>query len=114
MTRKSVLVIGLVLLFSAPRLLQDFHRFLGHPYYLFLCACDNSGKTCHLEQHQEKCPICDFELIRVLADDFIVYLIDVPLSHDIIYGDIAFQYFRSPIFSVLPRSPPVRCMLGGI
>ncbi|MGC8864733.1 MAG: hypothetical protein ACP5O2_03325 [Bacteroidales bacterium] len=114
MSRKTLLAIGLVLVFSAPRLLQDLHRFSGHPHTLISCACANNTASCSLEEHKEACPICSFELFQTTTHQFIVLLPEIVLLRTITFGTLVSDYSVNNPYTVLPRAPPAAAITANM
>ncbi len=104
---RIVLAAVLALIFGAPRLLQDIHRFFGHEHILIQCACNNSDASCSLRNYKEVCSVCSFEFVQLTVEDFPVHLPAIVLLRQMQYGDYTADYqWIFPLF-VFSRAPPV-------
>lgn len=104
---RTWLAVGLVVLFSAPRILQDLHRFLGHPHTLIQCACHSHATGCSLDQHKEVCTVCTFEFIEFPLYSLNNSLHGVDLGFKILLVFYIFEYQSKSYLSAIPRAPPV-------
>ena len=104
--RRIVLATVLALIFGAPQLLQDIHRFFGHEHSLVQCACQNSDASCSLDNHKEVCPVCSFEFVQLTVEDFTIHLPAIVLLRQMQYGDYTADYHWIFPLSVSPRAPP--------
>lgn len=104
---RSWLAVGLVVLFSAPRILQDLHRFFGHPHTLIQCACQTDATSCSLDQHKEVCPVCSFEFVEFPALHPGNSLPGADWGHKIYLIFYSSHYQAKLCLTASPRAPPV-------